>query len=260
MLASAAPGPWPDGFTPYTFHHTVSSIAWASIAFGLVLLAARWRGTSAENHLRTSVVSGVAVSQALMVVYWLEPARFSWGTSLPLHMCDLVAWLTPLALLVRWRPVRAVVFFWGLGLTTQAFVQPTLLYGLQHGVYWFFWVQHAAVLLGGLYLWVVLGYRPGRSDFAFVGGLSAAAAAITALVNWQTGWEYFFTGPEPPENDTIIDYLGPWPLRVVWLWCLAMGAMAIIWGLSVVASRFVDAPRDDAPDGTAAAERPTSAS
>ena len=233
-------GAWPDGFVPFTAHHWVTSAAFAGMAVLIVSLGACWRGTHREPLLRSGFAGAVLLAMALMVVYWAEPARFGWAGSLPLHMCDLIGFLVPLALLTRARWMATVVFFWGLGLTTQAFVQPTLLHGVRHGVYWFFWVQHTAILAGGLYLWWVLGYRPRARDFASMVGLSLIAGIATAVVNWQTGWEYFFTGPDTPANDTILDHLGPWPWRVGAMWLLASAVMAALWGLSTAASRLLD--------------------
>lgn len=232
-------GPWPDGFEPFTLSHALTSGLWIALAVVYLVAACRGRNAGREPALRHALVGAMVVSQTLTIAYWAEPARFAWSSSLPLHMCDIVAWLVPLALVVKNRWLRAVVFFWGLGLTTQAFVQPTLLHGPQHGVYWFFWAQHTGILLGGLYLWAVLGYRPTRGDFGFVAGLSAIAGLATAVLNWQTGWEYFFTGPGTPENETILDHLGPWPARVVVMWLLSVAIMAALWGLSIVAARVI---------------------
>jgi hypothetical integral membrane protein (TIGR02206 family) len=239
MLLLAQAG-WPDGFEPFTLPHAVSSIAFAGLAIAVVALGHRWQGTSRETVFRGVFAGAVAISQVLMVAYWAEPTRFAWGESLPLHMCDLTAWLVPVALTIRARWMLTVVFFWGLGLTTQAFVQPTLTHGIHHGVYWFFWVQHAAILAGGVYAWVVLGYRPRARDFGLAVGISAAFGLTTAIVNWQTGWMYFFTGPDLPANETILDHLGPWPGRVVWMYVIAVAVMGSLWGLAAVAARVFD--------------------
>ncbi len=238
VLAEAAARPWPDGFHPFTPHHWLSSIAFVAIALTLVYLGGKLRGTPRELAIRGGIVGAMIVSQALMLIYWAEPERFTWAESMPLHMCDIVAWMVPFALITNARWLATIVFFWGLGLTTQAFIQPTLLHGLRHGVYWFFWVQHAGILLGGLYVWWVQGYRPRTRDLVFIAGLSALAGAVTAVVNWQTGWSYFFTGPATPENETIIDHLGPWPLRVLWMWVISVSIMSVLLALSKIAARL----------------------
>ena len=208
-----------------------------ALAIALVVISAKWKDSARGNAFDGGIIGGLVVSQVLMIAYWAEPARFDWGSSLPLHMCDLVAWVVPAAMLIRSRLLYAVLFFWGLGLTTQAFIQPTLTFGIQHGVYWFFWVQHAGILFGALYIWVVRGFRPNLVDFGIVAGIGAVVGAVTAFVNARTGWEYFFTGPSTPGNPTIIDLLGEWPLRVVFMWLIATALMAGLWGLSAAADR-----------------------
>jgi len=240
------PPAWPDAFIPFTVHHAVTAVVFGALAVGLVALAHRWKETPRGAALDGGIIGGMVVAQALMIVYWAAPARFDPGSSLPLHMCDLVGWMVPLAMLARSRPLNAVLFFWGLGLTTQAFIQPTLTFGIRHGVYWFFWIQHAGILFGALYIWIVRGFRPRWADFFGVAALGAVVGAITAFVNFHTGWEYFFTGPDTPGNPTILDRLGDWPDRVVFMWLIATGLMATLWGLSVAADRAIRRTTTDA--------------
>ena len=63
-------------------------------------------------------------------------------------------------------------------------------------------------------------------DF-FTASVAAAYVAIVLPIDLATGWNYGFVGPGRPEVPTIVDLLGPWPLRLVFIAAIAAGAMAI---------------------------------
>jgi hypothetical protein len=50
------------------------------------------------------------------------PGHLRWDKSLPLHICDLTRLLVPVALWTNHRAARAMLYFWGLGLSSQAFI------------------------------------------------------------------------------------------------------------------------------------------
>jgi uncharacterized membrane protein YwaF len=57
---------------------------------------------------------------------------------LPLHICGLNGVIAPLALLTLNRWLRATLYFWAFGLTSQAFIQPNLTTGPAVPVFWCF--------------------------------------------------------------------------------------------------------------------------
>src|SRR5262249_28040185 len=74
------------------------------------------------------------------ISYFLMPGRRSWTESLPLQLCDLAGLLAPVALALgekkQFRWARTLVYFWGLGLSSQAFVTPVLTEGFPAWRYW----------------------------------------------------------------------------------------------------------------------------
>ncbi len=153
--------------------------------------------------------------------------------SLPLHVCDLAALIGPLALLIE-RPawswwLRALLFFWGVGLTTQGLVTPTLEHGPNHPRFYLFWLNHGSVVLLAVYDFVVRGYRPRYAEVWFAIGVTYALAALMIPVNLALNANYVFSGPSTPEAPTVLDALGAWPVRLVWMALIVAAVYHALW-------------------------------
>jgi uncharacterized membrane protein YwaF len=72
-------------------------------------------------------------------------------------------------------------------------------------------------------------FRPEWSDlrFALLVGVLYAAAIFT--VDAAYGLNYGYLGQGTPSRPTLLDVLGPWPLRVVFIVLLGAGAMTVLW-------------------------------
>lgn len=184
-----------------------------------------------EPAMRRSMAIFGLVWMAWTSAWWLLPDNFDPYESLPLHMCDLCMVLGPLAWFTGWRWATTLIVHWGLALTTQAFVTPSLAAGLASVEYWMFFVGHTIVLLAALYPVAVLGYRPGRRDLLFVLAAGLVYAAMVTPVNLVLDVNYGYVGNASPPSPTLIDLLGPWPGRVAWILLLGNGMVAVVWAV-----------------------------
>ena len=189
--------------------------------------------------------AGVVLGWNLMAnLWWVLPANWDMGKSLPLHVCDLTNLLIPLALWSRSRLLMSVSVLWGLGLGTQAFVTPTVDAAPGDLRYWLFWVGHLTIATGCCVL-CGAGFRPGWKDWRAVVGVSLAVLIglvvfnEVAMSNGVAGVNYGYVGNTKPEAKTIIDFLGAWPLRVVWLFLIASAAQALVVALYPVLMRVL---------------------
>jgi len=174
----------------------------------------------------------------LAIAWWFLPANWDVGTSLPLHVCDLTNLLLPLAIWSRDRLLMSVSVLWGLGLGTQAFVTPTVAAAPGEMEYWLFWVGHLTIAAGCCVL-CGSGFRPGWRDWRAVVGVSLAVLVVLMGINGVVGVNYGYVGDIKPESTTIIDFLGAWPLRVVWLFLIASAAQALVVALYPVLIRVL---------------------
>lgn len=202
-----------------------------------------WRGTARERRLRIGWCASVFTLQGVGIIYWLAPRNFELDVSLPLHVCDLVAWIGPLALLTQNRTLRALTYFWGLGLSSQAFLTPVLEEGAGTFRFWLFWLGHTQIIGCALYDVAALGYRPRWRDFVIVTIAGVVYIGAMLAINLPFGLNYGYVGRTTPDAPTLVDVFGPWPWRIGVMWLIGeagMAAMWLIWPLAGALSKSSD--------------------
>lgn len=243
-IAQESGAAWLSEFEPFTPTHAAVFACAVGAMAGAAMLGRRWRAAGEpekEWRFRLAWSVFIIAFQCFAIAWYAWPSRFDWARSLPLHVCDLVVWLAPLALLTQWRPARTMLYFWGVGLSTQAFFTPVLQEGPTSPEFWVFWVGHTQIVGSAIYDAVALGYRPRVRDLLVAMALSLVYLGLSVALNMATGWNYGYTGPTRPEAPTLIDKLGDWPLRLISLTGLAFLAFIVAWAPWAIAGRI--APR-----------------
>jgi hypothetical integral membrane protein (TIGR02206 family) len=192
------------------------------VVLGVISFALIWGRRLAE--LRGEIFSrrldrGFAL---LLVTVWCAlnarqvlPGHFRWDKSLPLHICDLVGLAAPIALWTSRRAARAILYFWGLGLSTQAFITPMLYLGPAHLDFWCYWICHITIVTAAFYDLVARGYRPNWRDWEIVAVVSVGYVLMVLPLDIRLGVNYGFIGPTDFAQAAAIRALGQWPGRVV---------------------------------------------
>lgn len=255
MILTAVPAPHvPEttaaaaGFHPFGLGHALSVLWCIAVVAPLVLCCLRWRRRAAngldplgEEKARTATLLfagfGVCVN-VWSITYWLLPERFDLKMSLPLQLCDLACLCAPIALAGRQRWARALLYFWGIGLSTQAFITPTLTQGPETMRYWLFWWLHVVIVGSAVHDCVVWKYRPTGRDFLTATAVSLCWVGAMMLLNAHLGANYGYLGSSTPDRPTIVDLLGPWPLRVLVLGSIVTALFAVLWAAWPIADRL----------------------
>lgn len=223
-------------FQPFTPFHALTVLACFAAMAAASGLGRSWRGTDRERRFCTTWAWAVLAFQTAVSIYWLLPANFDLNYSLPLQLCDLAAFVAPLALLTQRRPLRTLLYFWGIGLSTQAFFTPIVTTGLASLHFWLFWIGHVVIVGSAIYDVAVRGYRPGLRDLAFASAFSVALTLAMVALNIALGSNYLYVGDSSPENPTLVDKLGPWPLRIIPMMALGLTVYLIIWAVWPIAA------------------------
>lgn len=227
-------------FTSFGPLHVTTVVLLLLLMVGAIWLGRIWRQTRRERRLRHAWIGLTFAWQGIAVVWYLWPSHFDLVESLPLHMCDMAAWIAPVALLTQKRLLRTLLFFWGIGLSTQAFLTPVVDGGVDTFEYWLFWVGHTQIVGSAVYDVGVLGYRPKWRDFVAVTLVNAACLAVILPFDLLTHTNYWYVGNMKPEHPTLLDRLGPWPWRVVWMFLIAEGTLALLWLAFAAAGRHAE--------------------
>jgi len=224
-------GSWLTEFHSFTWQHALVAGGLAAVMGAVITCGRAWRGTPRERTLRHVLVGIIAVTVIAGDAYYLSPGQYDPAMSLPLQLCDLALVMAALALGPGWRWARALLYFWGLLLSSQGFFTPTLTHGFGHPRFWFFWSMHAMIVGGALYDLIVLRFRPTGRDLLFAMTAILVYTGLMIWINVRMGWNYGFVGPSSPGTPTIVDALGPWPLRLVWMAAMVFAVQAAAWAV-----------------------------
>ena len=243
-----------ESFRPYSATHAAVVLGFTAVTALAVVIGRRCgtdRGRRFDRALGWAVFAVWVVTQA----YGFLPGQYDPSKVWPIQVCDVAGLVAPLVLWTGRRPLRAVLYFWGLGLSSQAFIQPDLNHGPAYVDFWTFWVAHAAVVGTAVYDLAARGFRPAWRDYGTAVAALAVLIAIVLPLDIVTGYNYVYVGNSKPGQPTVVDLLGPWPGRLAWLALLVAVGLAVLVVPWEVARRVVRRGGSD-PTGGARAGRP----
>ncbi|MFM9957565.1 MAG: TIGR02206 family membrane protein [Phycisphaerales bacterium] len=228
-MRGAAPDILASSWHGASWQHLLALGVWAVITFTCVVAARRWRGTNRAEHLRRGLGWFGALAWLTSCGFYLMPERLDLSRSLPLQLCDVAGLLAPVAVLSGRRWARVLLHFWGFGLCTQFFASPVHEPGSAAFVVG--WMLHGSIVGLAVFDCAGLGFRPplGWRDARFAVLAGAAYIAVMFAFNIATGFNYGYVGASKPGAATIVDSLGDWPLRVVWIVLIGSAAVVAVY-------------------------------
>lgn len=234
MLAQIAPNPndydWFHEFRAFTsFHWVVLGICIGSFvvfcAAGKILLRHDLaHDTRREETFRRVLAWSIILTQGFIFIRRFTPGQWDLQDSLPLHMCRWTVWISAWAMLTLNPRARALLLFWGLWLSTQGLFTPFLHHGLLEMGFWVYWLNHVQIVGASVYDIVVLGYRPTARHLGFASAAGLLYALLTIGINAMLGTNYSYLGRGEQDGASVVDALGPYPQRLVWM---IVGSIAI---------------------------------
>lgn len=239
---------WLYHFEAFSTFHAVTLLACGIAISGACLIGRTLQahddrdGGGRERAFVLVVAIGMCAFQAFATGWRFLPSQFSIDESLPLHLCRVVGWVAPFALLTRGHRSRAVLFFWGLGLSTQGYITPVWTDGLLSVGFWVFWVGHTVIIGAAIYDLAVRGYNPVGRDFRFASGSGLGFATLVVGVNLALGTNYCYLGQTDYGGRTVVDMLGDWPLRMIPMVLGALFLFGMLYGLSMSARWAIALP------------------
>jgi hypothetical integral membrane protein (TIGR02206 family) len=224
------PATQPITFRPFGATHAVVLVVFVVFTCAIVALRRRARGERGRRRVDGALAVLTGLTWLVVNGWWFLPGHFDPAFSLPLHVCDVTGLVVPVVLVWPRRWLRAILYFWGLGLSLQGFIQPDLRDGPHLPGFWLFWANHYVVVGLSIYDLAARAYRPRWRDFAVsvVAGLGYVAVVLPIDVIF--GLNYGYLGPGRPHQPTLIDHLGPWPWRLG----VIFGLVALVWVVMVL--------------------------
>jgi len=188
----------------------------------------RVRGTPSERPYHIALSAGVWILWFGYQAYDITTKGFSASHALPLQLSDVTAAVAGLVFVFPNRKLQSLAYFLGLALGSQAVFTPDLAGGPATVSFWAFWLYHFFVVGAGVYAVAVQGFRPQWRDLRFALLFGLAFAAFVFTIDAIFDLNYAYLGRPTPSRPTLLDFLGPWPLRTVFMVLLASTAMTLL--------------------------------
>lgn len=222
-LATDSHPAWFDEFHSFTRFHLVIMLICIVLYAGFVLVGRSLlkrdlldQGTR-ELRFRRFMAWSIIISQAFFFIRRLTPEHWDLQDSLPMHMCRWTVWIAAWAMWSLNPRARALLLFWGIALSSQAFFSPMITVGASSWAFWIYWINHTQIIGAAVYDIAVLGYRPDRKAL-YTGMFWGTAYGIFAVgVNALLGTNYTYLGQGTHQAPSLVDKLGPYPIRTVWM-------------------------------------------
>ncbi len=217
-------------FELYGIGHTGALICLAAIS---ILIIVRCRKDVGSGHAKSALslltfccFAAYPINQA---AWESTGGAMTLDAVIPLHLCDIAAFLCGFALITRHPLLCELSYFWGLAGTLQGLLTPNLPFDFPHPVFIAFFLQHGVVVVTALLLPLGLGWRPRQGAWrrSFVWLLCYAMIAF--LINMALKTNFGFLMHKPNEA-SLIDFMPPWPFYILVMICIG-GVMFYLLGL-----------------------------
>ncbi len=200
----------PLRFESFTLEH-YGLLALFAVVFVALVLHGRRNGDD-ERFRRRFAVAILCFTIPFQTLQLL-PSDFDLDTSLPLQYCDITWMVAVVALWTRVGWAVALTFFWGLTLTIQGVLSPSLGQEAPDPRYFMYWGMHFLSIWAAGWL-VGSGSRPGWRDYRLAVVVTAVWAVTVMVFNELTGTNYGYLNRKPA-GTSIRDLLPGWPVYVV---------------------------------------------
>ncbi|CAN5281438.1 MAG: YwaF family protein [Nocardioides sp.] len=215
-----------DRFEAYTAEHFALIALFVLGAVAVVLIGRSHAGTAREEQFRRGFAVVMLSVNVVGQLMQFTPSEWDRETSLPLHLSDLAWMVGVVALWTRSPRWSTVVYLWGLTMSLQGIVTPSLDETFPEPRYFLFWAMHMLTIWAALYLVAGLRVPPTGYWATLIVTLAWAVAVGTFNQIASTNYGYL---DHKPASGSLLDLMGPWP---VYLGVATVILMAI-WALLV---------------------------
>lgn len=179
----------------------------------------------------------LVVQEVLKIPVYVGVYGLPWINFLPLHLCNLGALLCAVMLVKRSYRIYEVVYFWSVGGSVAAMINPDLRFGFPHEGFVMFFFGHALNLIGVLFATFAYDFRPTLRSVGRTLWVTAVYAAVILPLNMVLGTNYLYLRTQPSAS-TLLDLFGSWPWYILGLGMLVVVVCLLCYAPFVVAERW----------------------
>jgi hypothetical integral membrane protein (TIGR02206 family) len=188
----------------------VALIVWVAFCGWLIIRQGMKGDDKIRRQLRTLLIFLFLLWEVEWQGWFLVTDTWTAQRALPLHLCSIMIWVSIYGLVTRQRFAMALMYFFGIAGAIQAIITPDAIYAFPHFRFMNTWFSHSLLVIAGLWVVFVEGYRPVLSD-VWKCFLTIHIYAIPVyFVNMSLGSNYLYVGAKP-ETASIMDFFPEWP-------------------------------------------------
>lgn len=207
--------------------HLAAILTTVAASIGLSALLRKRSARATDLAVRVGLAGFLLLSTTLHVLWVLDNREVTVWEFIPLHLCDLSIFVALYALLTKHRVAAELLYFWTCSGTFLAMVLPAIDRGFPSFRFFIYFMLHGGVVVASVVLVYGMGLFPDRRAPQRAFGLTLIYMAAIAVVDYATGQNYLFLAHKPPE-ETLLDYMGPWPLYIVVALAIGFGLFHVL--------------------------------
>lgn len=206
-------------------------IALGVVALVNIMIGFFWRSPSeaARCHFRYGLSAVLLINESLYHLWALTTGQWSIQVHLPLHLCSILVYVTPIMLITKNYRAYEFCYFLGIGGAVQALLTPDAgAYDFPHIRFLVVIISHGAMVTAAIYMTVVEGFRPRwRSLRNTIIALNIYMVPVFVL-NMLVGSNYLYINRKP-DTASLIDVLGPWPWYILSLEAIGLAIFLLLY-------------------------------
>jgi hypothetical integral membrane protein (TIGR02206 family) len=200
----------------------------ALLLLGAVVLVRAGRARAEPGRMRLSRALSVAIvagTVPLQLLY-LSPSHVDIQHTLPIQLCDVASMVAAYALWTHRPWATTLTYYWGLTLTSQAVILPSLSHAFPDPRFFLFWGMHVSIVWAAVFLTWGMGLRPTWRTYRTSFAITATWAVAVFCFNRVASTNYGYLNAKP-DGPSTLDLLGGWPSYLL----PEVVAVAAIWAL-----------------------------
>lgn len=224
-------------FHPFGPSHWIALALIFGVAAALVAASRMMRSAAFDTALRWGLALLLLGDWIAYLAMFYVHGWLAIGNVLPLNLCD---WATIALAATLIRPNQTgydLAYFWALSGTLLTSLTPDLQFDFPDPRFIFFFLYHAIIITGVLYLTLGLRMRPVAGSIRRVVTWSLAYVAVAGTADWLLKANYGFLHAKPAAS-TMFDLMPAWPWYIGECFAIGLAAMLILYAPFFVADRM----------------------
>lgn len=195
---------------------------------GIPYLAKRFYSATGRHQIGIFLGSVLLLNYLIYVIYRVEGGYWQLRYDLPMEFCNWAAVVTSFALFTKNRTLAELSYFWVMAGSLQGVLTPDLSVSFPHIYFFIFFIAHSGLVISSMYLVLGMGLTP-RKGAVLRAILYSQIFVIAALcVDFLLDANYGYMRYKP-DSGSALDFLGPWPIYLLWLEALGAISFALLY-------------------------------